>query len=65
MVQEHPPNPQVKITSSGQTLAGKLRPITGKGEVAEVIQLFEEKYGGRDVKKYYPNPNVAASLRLD
>jgi len=55
----------VKITSSGQTLAGKLRPITGKGEVAEVIQLFEEKYGGRDVKKYYPNPNVAASLRLD
>jgi len=58
-------NPQVKITSSGQTIAGKLRPITEKGEVAEVIQLFEEKYGRRDVKKYYPNPNVAASLRLD
>ncbi len=58
-------DPTVKITSSGQTIAGELRPITGKKEVAEVIQLFEEKYGPRDVKRYYPNPNVAASLRLD
>jgi deazaflavin-dependent oxidoreductase (nitroreductase family) len=58
-------NPQVKITSSGQAITGKLRPITGKGEVARVIQLFEKKYGARDVKRYYPNPNVAASLALD
>jgi deazaflavin-dependent oxidoreductase (nitroreductase family) len=58
-------NPQVKITSSGQTIAGMLRPIIGKREVARVIQLFEKKYGARDVKRYYPNPNVAASLPLD
>ncbi|TMI10209.1 nitroreductase family deazaflavin-dependent oxidoreductase [Candidatus Bathyarchaeota archaeon] len=58
-------DPNVKITSNGQTLAGKLRPITGKREVAEVIQLFEAKYGPRDVKRYYPNPNAAASLPLD
>src|SRR5207245_10492666 len=31
--------PQVKITSSGQTIAGKLRTITRQGDVAEVIQL--------------------------
>src|SRR6267378_3992415 len=55
-------NPEVKITSSGQTITGKLRPITGKREVGGVIHLFEEKYGIRDVKRYYPNPNVAASL---
>jgi hypothetical protein len=42
-----------------------LRPIIGKREVARVIQLFEKKYGARDVKRYYPNPNVAASLPLD
>src|SRR3989442_13047212 len=38
-------DPQVKIKSSGQTITGRLRPITAKREVAEVIQLFEEKYG--------------------
>ena len=58
-------NPQVKVSSSGQTIAGKLRPVTGKREVAAVIQLFEKKYGPRDVKRYYPNPNVAAGLPLD
>jgi hypothetical protein len=58
-------DPQVKITSKGQTITGKLRPITGKTEVGEVIQLFERKYSPGDVKRYYPNPNVAASLALD
>lgn len=58
-------DPRVKILSSGQTITGRLRPITGKKEVADVIQLFEKKYGPRDVKRYYPNPNVAASLQLD
>jgi deazaflavin-dependent oxidoreductase (nitroreductase family) len=58
-------NPQVKITSNEQTITGKLRPMTGKREVIEVIKLFEKKYGARDVKRYYPNPNVAASLPLD
>jgi len=58
-------DPLVKITSSGQTITGKLRSITGKRDVAEVIQLFEKKYGPRDVKRYYPNPNVAAGLVLD
>jgi len=58
-------NSLVKITFSGQTVTGKLHPITGKREVGEVIQLFEKKYGPRDVKRYYPNPNVAAGLTLD
>lgn len=58
-------DPQVKIFFSGQSITGKLRPITGKKEVADVVQLFEKKYGPRDIKRYYPNPNVAASLQLD
>jgi deazaflavin-dependent oxidoreductase (nitroreductase family) len=58
-------DPQVKISSSGQTSTGRLRSLTGKKDVTEVIQLFEKKYGPRDVKRYYPNPNVAASMPLD
>lgn len=57
-------NPQVKIKASGQTLHGNVRTITSSKEVGEVIKLFEQKYGVSDFKKYYPNPNVAASLQV-
>jgi hypothetical protein len=39
--------------------------ITEKRRVDEVIELFKGKYGPSDIKKYYPNPNVAATLLLD
>lgn len=56
--------PQVEVSSAGQTFRGKLHPITEKRQVAEVIELFKAKYGAADIKKYYPTPNVAASLPL-
>jgi deazaflavin-dependent oxidoreductase (nitroreductase family) len=58
-------NPQVEIRSSQQTFGGKLRAIKERKRVDEVIELFKGKYGPSDIKKYYPNPNVAASLQLD
>ena len=58
-------DPEVKVSSSRQTFRGKLRVITEKRRVDEVIELFKGKYGPSDIKKYYPNPNVAASLPLD
>ncbi len=58
-------NPQVKLHTSQQTFEGKLRLITQRKQVDEVIELFNRKYGASDIKKYYPNPNVAASLQLD
>jgi deazaflavin-dependent oxidoreductase (nitroreductase family) len=58
-------NPQVKIRSSQQSFNGKLRTITGKKQVDEVIELFRGKYGPSDIKKYYPKPNVAGTLLLD
>jgi len=58
-------NPQVKLRSSQQSFNGKLRAITERKQVDEVIELFKGKYGPSDIKKYYPNPNVAASLQLD
>lgn len=58
-------NPQVSITAGNNKLDGKLRIIAQKTKVDEVIALFIEKYGASDIKKYYPKPNVAASLSLD
>ena len=58
-------NPHVKIRSSQQTFKGKLRAITERKQVDEVIELFKLKYGPSDIRKYYPNPNVAGSLQLD
>jgi hypothetical protein len=58
-------DPQVKISSNRQSFNGRLRAITEKGQVEEVIELFRGKYGASDVKRYYPKPNVAASLLLD
>ena len=58
-------DPQVRIRSSQQTLKGKLRAITQKKQVDEVIELFKGKYGASEIKKYYPNPNVAATMPLD
>ncbi len=58
-------DPQVKISSNRQAFNGKLRTITNKRQVEEVIELFKGKYGPSDIKKYYPNPNVAASLLLE
>lgn len=58
-------DPQVKISSNKQSLNGKLRAMTEKGQVEKVIELFREKYGASDVERYYPKPNVAASLLLD
>lgn len=58
-------DPQVTVSSGKQTLKGKLRTITQRDQVARIIALFEEKYGASDFKKYYPKPNVAASLSID
>ena len=58
-------NPQVKISASQHALNGNLRVITENRRIEEVIELFREKYGPSDIKKYYPKPNVAATLPLE
>lgn len=58
-------NPHVTVSADHETLNGKLRIINQKTLVDEVIALFVKKYGASDIRKYYPKPNVAASLPLD
>jgi len=58
-------NPLVKISAGQQSFNGNLRVITEKRRIEEVIELFKGKYGPSDIKKYYPKPNVAATLPLE
>jgi len=58
-------NPHVEIEAGGQHYNGNARTITDKNRVSEIIELFKKKHGASDIKKYYPNPNVAGSLQLD
>jgi deazaflavin-dependent oxidoreductase (nitroreductase family) len=58
-------DPRVEIRAGKHSFAGKLHPITEKKHIEEVIELFKSKYGPSDIKKYYPNPNVATSLPID
>jgi deazaflavin-dependent oxidoreductase (nitroreductase family) len=58
-------DPQVMIRSGQHTLKGKVRAITQKKQVSAVIELFKGKYGASEIQKYYPNPNVAATMLLD
>ena len=57
-------NPKVTITIAGQSYSGNAEPIRDKQKVLEVVELFRQKYGAGDVKKYYPRTDVASSLRL-
>ncbi len=57
-------NPQVGIRSTTQTFSGNVRTITQIDKVNEAIELFTKKYGRDDFRKYYPKPDVAASLRI-
>jgi len=39
-------------------------PITGTKEVKSVVEKFRDKYGIRDVKKYYSKFDVAVGAEL-
>jgi len=57
-------NPQIRIDARG--VEEKLRPvpITDANTVQSVIEKFREKYGAKDVKKYYSKFDVAVSVEL-
>jgi len=58
-------NPTIRIDARG--VGGKFRavPLTDTKAVNSVIEKFREKYGTRDVKKYYSKFDVAVDVELD
>ena len=52
-------NPQIRIDARGAEAKLRAVPITDANTVQSVIEKFREKYGAKDVKKYYSKFDVA------
>ena len=57
-------NPSIRIDARG-TEAVRATPITEAKAVKSVVERFREKYGAKDVKKYYSKFDVAVVIELD
>jgi deazaflavin-dependent oxidoreductase (nitroreductase family) len=52
-------NPSIRIDARGAEAGFQAAPITDAKAVKSVIEKFREKYGAKDVKKYYSKFDVA------
>jgi deazaflavin-dependent oxidoreductase (nitroreductase family) len=57
-------NPQIRIDARGAEAEFRATPITEVKAVNSVVEKFREKYGARDVKKYYSKFDVAVVVQL-
>jgi deazaflavin-dependent oxidoreductase (nitroreductase family) len=57
-------NPSIRIDARGAEAEFQAVPITDAKTVKSVIDKFREKYGAKDVKKYYSKFDVAVSVEL-
>ena len=59
MVQERTPEPPIWIDAQGAAAEVSGMSITEPKAVKSVVEKFREKYGAKDVKKYYSKFDVA------
>ena len=52
-------NPGIRIAARDAEAEFKVVPITDAKQVSAVVEKFREKYGAKDVKKYYSKFDVA------
>ena len=57
-------NPTIRIDAQGAEAEFHAAPITDANAVKSVIERFREKYGAKDVKKYYSGFDVAVVVQL-
>ena len=57
-------NPSIRIDARGVGAKFLATPITNAKAVKSVVEEFREKYGAKDVKKYYSEFDVAVSVEL-
>lgn len=57
-------NPSIPIDARGVEAKVRAVPITDGNTVQSVIEKFREKYGAKDVKKYYSKLDVAVVVEL-
>jgi deazaflavin-dependent oxidoreductase (nitroreductase family) len=58
-------NPTIRVDARGVEEKFRAKPVTGAKAVKSVVEKFREKYGAKDVKKYYSKFNVAVRVELD
>jgi deazaflavin-dependent oxidoreductase (nitroreductase family) len=57
-------NPSIRIDARGAEAGFQAAPISDDKAVKSVVEKFREKYGAKDVKKYYSKFDVAVSIEL-
>jgi deazaflavin-dependent oxidoreductase (nitroreductase family) len=58
-------NPSIRIDARGSEAGLTAKPVTKASAVKSVVEKFREKYGAKDVKKYYSKFDVAVVVELD
>jgi len=58
-------NPTIGIDARDVEAEFRATPVTGAKAVTSVVEKFREKYGAKDVKKYYSGFDVAVLVKLD
>jgi deazaflavin-dependent oxidoreductase (nitroreductase family) len=57
-------NPSIRIDARGEEAEFRAAPMTDAKSVSSVVEKFREKYGTKDVKKYYSKFDVAVVVEL-
>jgi len=56
--------PQIRIDARGAEAEFRAKPITESKTVKSVVERFREKYGVKDVEKYYSKFDAAVAVEL-
>jgi deazaflavin-dependent oxidoreductase (nitroreductase family) len=57
-------NPRMTVAARDEQAELQAKPLTDAKAVAAVAEKFREKYGARDVKKYYSKFDVAVEIEF-
>ncbi len=57
-------NPTIRVDARGVGAEFRAASVTGAKAVKSVVEKFREKYGARDVKKYYSKFDVAVVVEF-
>ena len=57
-------NPSIRIDARGAEAEFRAAPVRGAKAVSSIVEKFREKYGAKDVKKYYSKFDVAVVVEL-
>jgi deazaflavin-dependent oxidoreductase (nitroreductase family) len=58
-------NPSMRIDARGAAAESRAVPMSDAKSVKSVVEKFREKYGAKDVKKYYSKFDVAVLVEVD